>query len=45
VTKLNDGPALRVEKPPVGKTYYEVDGHYYIQLYARILIRRTGAAA
>ena len=45
VTKLNDGPALRVEKPPVGKTYYEVDGNYYVQLYARILIRRKGAAA
>lgn len=40
VTKLNDGPALKVDKPPVGKTYYEVDGETYVQLYARILIRR-----
>lgn len=42
VTKLNDGPALKVDQPPVGKTYYEVDGGIYIQLYARILIRRKG---
>ncbi|CAL9385088.1 adenine-specific methyltransferase EcoRI family protein [Streptomyces sp. enrichment culture] len=40
VTKLNDGPALKVETPPVGKTYYEIDGEYYVQLYARILVRR-----
>ncbi|MGC0273150.1 adenine-specific methyltransferase EcoRI family protein [Pseudactinotalea sp. Z1739] len=40
VTKLNDGPALKVETPPIGKTYYEVDGATYIQMYARILIRR-----
>jgi hypothetical protein len=39
VTKLNDGPALKVDAPPVGKTYYEVDGQLYQQLYARILIR------
>jgi hypothetical protein len=40
VTKLNDGPALKVDKPPAGKTYYEVDGETYVQQYARILIRR-----
>lgn len=39
VTKLNDGPALKVEVPPEGKTYYEVDEQTYIQAYARILIR------
>jgi hypothetical protein len=39
VTKLNDGPALKVATPPFGKTYYEVDGEPYEQLYARILIR------
>lgn len=43
VTKLNDGPTLKVAYPPVGKTYYEVDGETYVQLYARILIRRKGA--
>jgi len=39
VSKLNDGPVLRVDAPPVGKTYYEVDGEPYVQLYARILIK------
>ncbi len=43
VTKLNDGPAIRVEQPPEGKTYYEVGGGTYVQLYARILIRRKVA--
>jgi len=28
-----------VDAPPVGKTYYEVDGEPYVQLYARILIK------
>ncbi len=40
VSKLNDGPVLMVSKPPKDKTYYIVDGKTYIQLYARILIRR-----
>lgn len=40
VTKLNDGPVLKVDKPPVGKTFYEVDGKNYVQLYARLLIKR-----
>lgn len=39
VTKLNDGPAIKVVDPPLGKTYYEVDGEFYLQVYARILIR------
>ena len=39
VTKLNDGPALRVEGP-VEKTHYMVGGNHYVQAYARILIRR-----
>ncbi len=39
VTELNDGPVLKVASPPVGKTYYIVDGEYYVQTYARILIR------
>lgn len=45
VTKLNDGPAIRVEGPPVGKTYYEVDGEIYFQTYARVMIRRKRAIA
>mgnify|MGYP000962789192 CR=1 FL=1 len=39
VSKLNDGPSLKVSPPPKNKTYYEVDGETYIQTYARILIR------
>jgi hypothetical protein len=43
VTKLNDGPAIKVNTPPQGETYYVVDGEYFVQRYARILIRRIGA--
>lgn len=39
VSKLNDGPSLKVSTPPKNKTYYEVDGERFIQAYARILIR------
>jgi hypothetical protein len=39
VSKLNDGPVLKVDKAPVGKTYYEVDGEMFVQQYARILIK------
>ena len=39
VTKLYDGPSLEIDTAPVSKTYYIVDGHYYIKTYARILIR------
>ena len=42
VSKLNDGPALKVDAPPTNKTYYEVNGEYFVQLYARILIRKKG---
>jgi mRNA deadenylase 3'-5' endonuclease subunit Ccr4 len=46
VTKLNDGVAIRVDRPPTDKTYYVVDGEYYIQRYKRIFIyhRRTRPA-
>ena len=40
VTKLNDAPALKVDSPPVGKTYYKVGDEYFVAVYARILIRR-----
>ena len=40
VGKLNDAPAIKVEVPPQGKTYYEVDGGTYVLSYHRILIRR-----
>jgi hypothetical protein len=39
VTKLNDGAAIQVDRPPTDQTYYVVDGKYYIQQYKRILIR------
>lgn len=40
VTKLNDGVAIKLERPPTDQTYYVVDGEYYIQQYKRIFIRR-----
>ena len=43
VTKLNDGPALKLASPPQGETYYEVDGEFYTQVFARLLIRRKHA--
>ena len=39
VTKLNDGAVLKIEDPPNGATYYEVNGEKFIQTYPRILIR------
>lgn len=40
VTKLNDGAAIEVDGPIEGDVYYIVDGKYYTQAYARILIRK-----
>lgn len=40
VTKLNDGPAIEMDGPNEGEVYYIVDGKYYTQAYARILIRK-----
>jgi len=39
VTKLNDGATLRLGSPPTDQTYYMVGARYYIQLYARVLIK------
>ena len=39
VTKLNDGAVLLHAEPPLDTTYYIVDGRYYTQVYARILIK------
>lgn len=44
VSKLNDGATIKVDAPPVGKTFYIVGDEYFIQLYARIIIKRKGAA-
>jgi len=39
VTKLNDGATLKLGAPPTGQTYYVVGNSYYIQLYARVLVK------
>ena len=38
VTKLNDGATFKIDGPAT-KTHYIVDGNYYVQAYARILVR------
>ncbi len=43
VSKLNDGATIKLDAPPHGKTYYMVDNDYFIQLYARIIIKRKGS--
>lgn len=45
VSKLNDGPAIKVSKPPTGRTYYKVGSDTFIQLYQRILIQRRNQSA
>ena len=40
VSKLNDGAAIELPGPNDGEVYYIVDGKYYTQAYARILIRK-----
>lgn len=44
VSKLNDGAALKINGP-VNKTYYVVGGNYYVQAYARVLIRNRNPEA
>ena len=45
VSKLNDGPAIKVSELPSGQTYYRVGTDNFIQLYARILIRHRSQPA
>ena len=40
VTKLNDGAVIEIDGPLEDETYYVVDGKYYKQMYARVLIRK-----
>ena len=40
VTKLNDGPVIELDGPLEDEVYYIVEGKYYTQAYARILIRK-----
>lgn len=42
VSKLNDGATIKLDVPPDEKTYYIVGNDYFIQLYARIIIRGKG---
>lgn len=42
VTKLNDGAVLLHAEVPQNETYYVVDGKYYTQVYARVLIKHIG---
>jgi hypothetical protein len=44
VSALNSSTAIKVDGPPAGKSYYEVDGEYFIQTYKRILIRKKAGA-
>ena len=39
VSKLNDGATIRQVSPEINGTYYIVDNNFYIQVYARVLIR------
>ncbi len=40
VSKLNDGPVIKLDTPSPNITYYKVGNEMYIQKYARILIKR-----
>ena len=39
VSKLNDGPAIKLNGIPQGTTYYLVNDELYVQTYARVLIK------
>lgn len=43
VGKLNDGAVIKVATPPHGKTYYEIEGEFFVQTYPRILIRKKAS--
>ena len=40
VTKLNDGPVIKLKNIPVGETYYTIGDEVFTQEYARIFIRK-----
>jgi len=44
VGALNSSTAIKVDSPPAGASYYEVEGEYFISTYKRILIRHRKAA-
>lgn len=39
VTKLNDGAVLLHQEEPQNETYYIVNGKYFTQVYARVLVK------
>ncbi len=39
VTKLNDVCSIRCDQPPSDRTYYIVDGEYFVAPYKRVFIR------
>jgi len=43
VGALNSSPAIKVDAPPLGKSYFEVGGEFFVATYKRILIRRKDA--
>ncbi len=43
VKKLNDVCALKVDKPPLGQTYYIVNDDYFVAPYKRLFIRHRRA--
>ncbi len=40
VTKLNDGPVIKLSSAPTGETYYTVGDEIFTQEYARLFIRK-----
>ena len=40
VGALNSSTAIKVDKPPENKSYFEIDGEYFVSTYKRIIIRR-----
>lgn len=40
VSALNSSTAIKIDGPLPGKSYFEVNGEYFIQTYKRILIRK-----
>lgn len=40
VGALNSSTAIKVDERPVGRSYFEIDGEFFISTYKRILIRR-----
>lgn len=44
VGALNSGPAFKVDTPPDGESYYDINGEFYVSSFKRVLIKRRGAS-